>query len=674
MKPASQAHIAPRKVRVPPLGLAAALMLWGLEIHLWPYAAAMAAVLEFARISPWRWHLSEKDFEHIADVTGIGFIVVVIYVFDTYSFQGVYIILQWLPVILLLLALAQRFGTQQEIRYSALFLSVRRAERKGIIDDAGTIDFDLPYLVICLVSATAGQKGGAGLFVGLVGIFAYILFYNRPRNFHVAHWLCVLAVAVGVGYLNQIGMLKARHAIEPAVMNFFRDRIISYRNPFRSYTAMGEIGRLKQSDRILLRIEDLDGEGVPALLHEATYRSFSKNVWLAGSTASEEQISDLEGTSWNIEPVPPGPSRAVRISRSLLRGKGMLALPQGTFRVENLPVEELHKHTLGAYRVNRGPGLIRYTARYRPGRSFELPPNPHDLMIPRGIAPLMREVTNDLDLQGAPPEVAVKGLLNYFRTRFSYSVVLSGSANAQTPLHDFLLNTRKGHCEYFASATVLLLRSLGIPARYATGYSVQEYSPLEGSYIVRRRHAHSWTLAYVNNRWIVLDTTPPAWGALEAAAASWWEKPYDILSWLVHKFSRWRWSSEEEESSTNLLWLIVPLVAILLWRLVRTQRFSGRLRGERRHLDRRAQPGADSDVYPLIRLLEKRGIARADGEPLGRWLRRLQRRADADGIDEIVAEILPVHYRYRFDPEGLSAEERITLKRCVRRWLERHPR
>jgi hypothetical protein len=673
MSAALETKRTPRKVTMPPLGLAAALMLWGMQNRLWPYAAAMALVLELARLSPWRWHLSDKDYEHIADVSGIGFVVVVIYVFDTYSFQGVYIILQWLPFILFLVALAQRFGTRKDIRYSALFLSVRRAERKGTIEDAGAIDFDLPYMMICMVSATAGESGGVWLFSGLVGVLAYVLWYNRPPNFRPVVWIGVLALAVGLGYLNQIGMLKARRAIEPVVMNFFRDRIMSYRNPFRSYTAMGEIGRLKQSDRILFRVEDLDGGGVPTLLHEASYRSFSKNVWLAGNPAFQEQISDLEGAAWDIEPVPVEGSRAVRISRSLVRGRGMLPLPRGTFRIENLPVEELHKHQLGAFRVNRGPGLIRYTARFAPGRSFEHPPGPADLLVPPDVALLMEGITTDLALQGAQPGEVLKKLQQFFLTRFEYSVVLRRSSPVTTPLHDFLLNTRRGHCEYFASATVLLLRSLGIPARYATGYSVQEYSPLENSYVVRSRHAHSWTQAYINGGWIDFDTTPPAWGALEADTASWWEGAYDLLSWVVFKFSRWRWSSDEDESSTNLLWLIVPLLAVLLWRLVRTQRISERLRGERRHLDRRVQPGADSDLYPLLRALERRGIARQPGEPLGRWLKRLARRDDTDGIGEIVAEMLPVHYRYRFDPRGIGTEERAALRRCVRYWLARYP-
>src|SRR5439155_1389676 len=75
-----------------------------------------------------------------------------------------------------------------------------------------------------------------------------------------------------------------------------------------------------------------------------------------------------------------------------------------------------------------------------------------------------------------------------------------------------------GHCEYFATATVLLLRAAGVPARYATGYSVQEWSRLERRYVVRARHAHSWALVWADGAWRDLDTTPPLWADEEAAA------------------------------------------------------------------------------------------------------------------------------------------------------------
>ena len=61
----------------------------------------------------------------------------------------------------------------------------------------------------------------------------------------------------------------------------------------------------------------------------------------------------------------------------------------------------------------------------------------------------------------------------------------------------FLLRTRSGHCEYFATATVLLLRQLGIPARYAVGYAVHEATGRK--YVVRQRDAHAWCLVWNPN-------------------------------------------------------------------------------------------------------------------------------------------------------------------------------
>src|SRR5205807_1199702 len=82
-----------------------------------------------------------------------------------------------------------------------------------------------------------------------------------------------------------------------------------------------------------------------------------------------------------------------------------------------------------------------------------------------------------------------------------YSTWKGERPRKESALEEFLLNSRAGHCEYFATATTLLLRAAGVPARYAVGFSVQEWSRLEQRYIVRARHAHSWTLAYVNGGW-----------------------------------------------------------------------------------------------------------------------------------------------------------------------------
>jgi hypothetical protein len=78
------------------------------------------------------------------------------------------------------------------------------------------------------------------------------------------------------------------------------------------------------------------------------------------------------------------------------------------------------------------------------------------------------------------------------------------------PLADFLFTRRQGYCEYFASAMAVMLRTLGIPARLATGFQSGEYNPITELWVVRASDAHSWVEAWMPGRgWSTFDPTPP---------------------------------------------------------------------------------------------------------------------------------------------------------------------
>ncbi len=86
------------------------------------------------------------------------------------------------------------------------------------------------------------------------------------------------------------------------------------------------------------------------------------------------------------------------------------------------------------------------------------------------------------------------------------------------PVEDFLVNRKSGHCEYFASALALLLRSIGIKSRVVNGFKGGDWNELTQTLIVRQKHAHSWVEAFTdldpaNERlpiWLALDATPGA--------------------------------------------------------------------------------------------------------------------------------------------------------------------
>jgi transglutaminase-like putative cysteine protease len=100
----------------------------------------------------------------------------------------------------------------------------------------------------------------------------------------------------------------------------------------------------------------------------------------------------------------------------------------------------------------------------------------------------------------------------YLKTHYAYTLDLSGSPG-DDPLAYFLFAHRSGHCEYFAAAMTVMLRAIGIPARYVVGFLPGEYNDVGGDYIVREGDAHTWVEVYFPGYdWIPFDPTPPGTG------------------------------------------------------------------------------------------------------------------------------------------------------------------
>lgn len=101
---------------------------------------------------------------------------------------------------------------------------------------------------------------------------------------------------------------------------------------------------------------------------------------------------------------------------------------------------------------------------------------------------------------------------------FAYSLSMNVVDASIDPIADFLLNRRVGHCEYYASALTMLLRSAGIPARMVNGFKGGDWNALGQVLMVRQKHAHSWVEALVGRGtrgedrvyplWLTLDPTP----------------------------------------------------------------------------------------------------------------------------------------------------------------------
>ena len=130
------------------------------------------------------------------------------------------------------------------------------------------------------------------------------------------------------------------------------------------------------------------------------------------------------------------------------------------------------------------------------------------LRLPK-LDPRVAELAHRLSADEPVPLDQASRIEEYLRATYPYTLELP-KESPPDPVAYFLFERRRGHCEYFASALALMLRTIGIPSRLATGFQSGTLNPLTGWYLMRGADAHAWVEAYFpGHGWVTLDPTPP---------------------------------------------------------------------------------------------------------------------------------------------------------------------
>jgi len=657
-------HPSAPVLQPPPGAFAAALGIWGAQTgHLAP-AALMAACLEGVRLVRWRVTLDDRDFNRIADLTSLAFLVLVVYQFSTRSVHGIYAILELFPYVLFPLTAAQICSARGTIRLSALFVSLRVRGTGPAHADDREIDLGRPYVLACLIAAAAGEHAGWYL-PAVAAVLAWLLWPVRPRRYRASTWILVLLASVGAGFLAQHGIRELQHLSERLILGLMGDIPWAHTSADRASTAIGSIGRLKLSDRVRLRVAADRPLSAPLLLREAAYDVFDYGNWKTART-DYQTVDALPGSrTWPLAGERTGP-RALHIALPFEDEVAVLPLPYGARRMRAPTGLEVQRNTYGAVTLEAPPGQVHVRVDYGPVARAEEPPGAAASTLPVNYREDFERIARELDLPGRAPAEVLERVQAFFATEFRYSLVQRGSWPGRKPLTTFIRRDRRGHCEYFASATVLLLRAGGVPARYAVGYALSEWSALERRYIARARHAHAWAEAWIDGAWQVLDTTPALWADLEDAEASALQGLLDLWAWAEYRIDRIR--AGEGPLQRHYPWLLGPLTALLVWRLAHRRRIALGPSARRRPAAA-VRTGAGTELDRLVAALEARGHPLRASEPLGSWLARLQASHPELGGTRALVELLALHYRQRFDPYGLPPAGRNRLRDEVERCL-----
>jgi len=646
---------------IPPFLQGAALVFWGWHTGLWWLGLLLGLLAELPRAVTWRWELGLRERWRVADLCSVLLVLAGVYLYLTQPRLGsaMLVLIQWSPLLLFPMLAVQIYGGRDGVELSTLFMSLRRGDQSG----EEQLDLRGAYLLICLVAA-AMEPIEDRLYYPLLALLAvWALWPLRPRRRirvrSVLAWGGLLLTAAIIGHGVTLGLQRAQLVVGDWVVEWLAGRSDGSTDPYRASTAIGQVGELKLSERIVLRVRPERPLASAVLLRRAGYNRYYEGSWLAAHSPFRPLEREADG--WRLPGEMTGAElRRLKIDLALEEGRGILPLPPGARRLRGLKGAELQSNGFGALKVLEGPPRARYGVDY--GAPFaDLPPDEVDLRLPDGEREALDRVVAELGLEGLEPARVMQRLQAWLLREFRYSLRLEAPAPGQSALAEFLLHRRSGHCEYFASAAVLLLRRAGIPARYVVGWSLQEYSPLEEAYVVRARHAHAWALAWVDGAWREFDPTPPDWSALEAEQRPWWASMQDLLSRLAYLLV----AGEEGENryAQRLGWLLIPLVVLLGWRVARR----GRIRRSRKPA---STPPPATPFTPVERLLARRGAGRLAGETLAEWLVRLEGQGEPAAAQ--LRPALELYYRRRFDPTGLDGEGTRRLEEMIQEWLERN--
>ena len=218
--------------------------------------------------------------------------------------------------------------------------------------------------------------------------------------------------------------------------------------------------------------------------------------------------------------LPPEPVRRVELYFDGLVTRGVIPVPGNTYRLDAVADDaEITNHGIFSLKLWKNDGgCTFFVTDHDPQAAYPAPvpenvPAQELTEVPRRIRQVLeqfvRKIQSGKKIRRDRDKLAavIEGL-----SRYRYSLDFQPPGDGTDPVVHFLTRERRGHCELFATSAVLLLRSMGLPARYVTGLICEERHPYSQYYIARASNVHAWGEVYLadEKRWVLVEATPPS--------------------------------------------------------------------------------------------------------------------------------------------------------------------
>jgi transglutaminase-like putative cysteine protease len=508
--------------------------------------------------------------------------------------------------------------------------------------------------------------------------------------------LFFLIPRMGVGYF-------ARASLPPLLLSGFSDSV-----------ELGQIGELKKGSSIVMHAQRINGLPFPVIkwrgvaldtfdgVRWSRKESFRQVLRPENSTyILRRQAARGELATFNIllEPLATtalfAPLHTRQISGRQIPG---IEVDRNNSMFSRFQQSQRLQYQVQAEIVSRAASL--------PARPLNLPDTAHAtyLQLPENLDPEIRKLAAEITQEAKTPMEKALRVEAYLRRRYEYTLSLTWDPGDQ-PLSAFLFQYKTGHCEYFASAMAVLLRTVDVPTRLVNGFTMGEYNPVGDAYIVRESDAHSWVEVYLPGPgWTEFDPTPGSSTQPDSGLFAQVHNYADALGlfWNTYVLTYdtdsqgqlFRNAQEEAESihrslenrrntlalmarnvvnsvsqlgrraiTTGGIWIYLTVILAGLvtyrirheilnwWWLVRLRR-TGRVDDRVIH----------SLFYRAVNIAERKGERRRDSQTWREWVRSVNH----EERRSILARALEVFERSKYSPDASSPADVMVLQEAVR--------
>ncbi|MFM9904130.1 MAG: DUF3488 and DUF4129 domain-containing transglutaminase family protein [Pyrinomonadaceae bacterium] len=288
---------------------------------------------------------------------------------------------------------------------------------------------------------------------------------------------------------------------------------------FSDRVTLGGIGRIQQNDEVVMRVKlEPDSEQSSNLYFRGVaLDTFDNQSWSKSKPGTKQPFVKSESDLIQID--YPASRESLSIQTIYLEPIDtpiLFALPRAVGIQGNFPIIE--KDAYGALSYRRNNERISYKVlsdrsvpdggRLRAdnaGYGLEMQ---NYLQLPAKYDKRIFDLAYNIASKEKNRYDRAAAVEKYLQSNYGYT--LEQKASGDEPLTDFLFNIREGHCEYFATAMAVMLRTQGIATRIVNGYHGGEYNDAVNITIVRQANAHSWVEVYFpkENVWVPFDPTP----------------------------------------------------------------------------------------------------------------------------------------------------------------------